>query len=249
MKNKLLNKILLVVIITVQTVLFCGCGSSFELTNEESKLVAEYAAGILLKHSANYSGSLVKYYDKPDDELVKRIEESEQKKEEKMIAEEEAILNEVDNSSKSKEKKADTIYTTQNIADSIGLDGFEINYSDYLIVDTYPENSTDMAFTLDASEGKHLLVLRFDVNNVSGEARECDVLSINPLFRIVVNDKKRINEQQTILMDDLKQLKSNISTSEKAVLIFEIDDEIAGSLERIDLTIKSNGEQSVHKIL
>lgn len=247
MKRKIISKITILFLISSIVFSFCGCGSAFELTNEESKLIAEYAAGLILKHSGNYSGSLVEYYDQPDDELVQKINDAEVKKEE--IAElENAEPESADSSNGESGKKPDTIYTTNNIAESIGLEGFTIDYKDYEITDTYPKDGNDMTFTLDAASGKHLLVLHFDINNISGEERECNVLSINPSFRIVANGKKRINEQQTILLDDLKQYKANVGSSADAVLIFEVDDEIAGNIEQIDLYVKCNGEQSVHKL-
>ena len=52
---------LLVIFISVLALLFAGCMKEYPLTEEETDIVAEYMAGLLLAKDKNYSLSLLSY--------------------------------------------------------------------------------------------------------------------------------------------------------------------------------------------
>ncbi len=56
----------------------CALVPSVELTEDEQSIIAEYAAGLLLKYDKNYSGSISKIDENAEEEGVLLYEEEEE---------------------------------------------------------------------------------------------------------------------------------------------------------------------------
>ena len=64
-------------------------------------------------------------------------------------------------------------------------------------------------------------------------------------FRILINEKDRVNEQMTILLNDLKSFSDTIPAGQTVdtVLVFEVDNDVAGSISSLALiVVNSQGE-------
>jgi len=239
------------------SLLLTGCTNPFDympnLTEEESALITEYAAGILIKHD-KYAGRLaddweIIYADEKAAKLEAAAAEYKERQEALAAQEEEAKAQEQGNGEEPIQEPVQTPFA--GIASFCGVEGFEINYTDYTICDSYPEEDSDSAFfAMDATEGNQLLVLRFIAENLTAEDKELDMLGRNIRFRINVNGDDEKSALSTLLLDDLASYREVIpaQTGVQLVLIREIPNEVAASVDSISLTLK-NASDNVTTVL
>lgn len=227
----------------VGCLMLSGCGAQFpELSAEQEEVITQYAATTLLKYDANYDSGLMSEEEMaemmremitptptptpiptqvPEMEMVE--DDSEDEISEELIGD---VEEPVDN---------------RTIAEVFGLEGIDISYTGFDIVDSYPENETDeWYFAMDAVEGNHLLVLKFDVTNQSATEVEVDILNIAPRFRVFINDGEQINASTTLLTDDLKTMKMVLQPGEtvQEVIVVEITESEAQELNADDATLE-----------
>lgn len=235
-----------------------GCSSIVdfpELSEDKEELITEYAAGLLLKYDTKYSaGNLLQ-----DEELASEAaeEKSDREKERayKKSAEEYLAKKEVAQADKNKQDQdsstddnssggagaASSEQTIDNIAGFFGFDSFSVNYSGYEICSSYSDSS---AMEVDATAGKQLLVLKFDVMNQGSETANFDMFYKNPGFSVSIDGGSRIKSQGTLMMDDMSSYVGEIQSGEMQpmVLLFEID-ESATSVGSIVLTVRSDSDK------
>lgn len=231
--------------------LLTGCSNSFDhmpnLTEEESALIAEYTAGILLKHDKN-AGRLVS-----DAEIIAADERAatlQANTEEFLAAQAKADENEnADHDSNGTEESGSdsgaaepSDIAFEGIAQFCGIEGFQIGYAGHMVCDSYPPaDGTDMFFAMDASEGSKLLVLKFMAENTTSEDRELDMLSRDIRFRVSVNGGAMESVLSTLLLDDFATYKDTIpaGSSMVVVLVGEVREEEADAISTISLSMQS----------
>lgn len=246
----------------------CGCDlfAGVNLTKEESELIAEYAAGLLRKYDTN--GKLKDLAEEEPVEEVEEIPEEPESVEEVESAEpvEEIIADDVGDTAEvtvsdgvepdfyditegmdvvdASEEAVNTeevSVSDSSIASLLNVSGYDISYSGYELCDKYPENDDDSwLISMTSKEGKKLCVLKFAIANNSGSGEPCDILNSGKSYRLIVNDSKRINETVTVLMDSFSQFNETLSSGDscEAVLVFEMDNELAESINSLKLIIK-----------
>ncbi len=241
--------------------LLCGCmmvtacgitPDMPELSEEDTELVTEYAAGLMLKYDTKYSQKLL------DDEALAEEEarEAEQRAKElayKQSAEEylakqenakkktEANKSESDSSSDSSGSGASAQAQIDNIGSFYGLDAFDVAYTGYELCASYPSSGEDMFMAMEATEGNQLLVLKFNVANTSSEDSNFDMFYRSPSFNLSIDGGAGIHQQATLLLDDMAAYNGTIAagSSEPMVLVYEVD----GSISQVGgmvLTVKSD---------
>lgn len=234
--------------------LLTGCNNPFDhmpdLTEEESALIAEYAAGILIKHD-KYAGRLAS-----DAEIVAADEREERLKASAEAFAEEEAQKEAEESDDSQNSgsgsseiaaPADVQLPFEGIAEFCGLDGFRITYNGYSICDSYPEGGgEERVFSMDATGGNRLLVLQFIAENLTDEERELDILSKNIRFKIAVNEENAKSALSTLLLDDLSSYKDVVApeSTTSLVLIREVPSETAASIQTISLSLQNASENT-----
>ncbi|MCR5602571.1 MAG: hypothetical protein K6G27_02580 [Lachnospiraceae bacterium] len=232
----------------------CGLIETTDLNEEDEELVAEYAAGVLMRYSADKKGGLGDLRPTPtpipwvDPADVVPTEAPEEEKEEK---EEEVPMEEVEEREGFSDTSSGSAFDGHNLASAIGIDGFDITYEGFETADIYPDGAgDDLSFSMQATPGRKLLVVHLKVANEEGEDKQCDVLSCNVKFRILINETDRVNEQMTILLNDLKSYNEIIPAngSVDTVLVFETGESLTENIKNLSLiTVTSNGE-SVYKL-
>lgn len=237
-----------VALLTVLCLSLTGCGSLVdmpELSEEQEEVITEYAAGLMLKYDTKYTTSLL-----DEDELAKRQEKeaNDRAKERAYKEAAEAYLANKANESKNEHVESDSkqpseSYDTQisDIASFYGLDGFTISYTGYELCESYPSSGADLLMAMDATDGKQLLVLSFDVQNVSGGEANFDMFYRKPSFTITLNGSEKVRQQATLLLDDMAAYNGSISagSSEPMVLIYEVDDSVTG-VDSLVMTVKND---------
>ena len=230
-----------------------GCAKTIELTDEERYLVAEYAAELLLKYDRN---TKMKYYS-GDKETTTEVITTEE-----ITTEEIATTEEVTTASEATTEEADTSVeqdnTTQAESDNVDLSGktadknfdiaafagineVSVKYSYYMIAQEYPSTDRDgVAITIEAPTGYKLLVLKFNMENKTGDDQYIDLYSKDLEYSIIINDKKSAKQMLTILIDDLYTYQGTIHGNmfEEVVLLFQVSDSVAEEIQNDSLKLK-----------
>lgn len=214
--------------------LLMGCGNVIpELTETEASLIATYAADALLENSREKTSRLID----TEAETTRRAELAEKVENlKKKQTEEEEAAEEISETEGSTAGTGENLSEkVENIADFIGLDGFQVSYDGYEIKKSYQEDDgAEWEPTFDASPGKNLLVVKLKVTNISGATAVADVFSKDMLFSI--NGDGGINGMAlvTMLLNDFTYAQDEMEAGESKqyVLITQIDENIteAGSL-------------------
>lgn len=253
------KRVFSLILLFVCSMLLAGCNRVQDLTDEETKLIAEYAAGLLLQYDINYIDRI----DEGNKEAAAEVPEA--GKDESGSTEAPVTTEEnTQDSSKGQniDSKVDTsdavtdmdspAGTESDIAKIAGVSGASITYKDYLVTDQYPAKDEDGEFIyLEASKGYQLLVIRFKVANTGGNTVDISLLEKELNYRLVCNGNKTANPMLTILMDDLGTLETTINQEEEqeAVLVFQISDDMKDELETIELRVRYNDTDNMIQIL
>lgn len=247
----------------------CGCEKIIELTDKENYLIAEYAAELLLKYDRNID---TKYYtdentvtgnvttsqttENVTEELTEEVTEVTTEETTEILTEEtqeattevDIIDNPTDEPSEEVIADADTSF---DIAEFAQVDNVSIKYSHYMILDRYPSYDHEgMYIEIEAPDGYKLLILKFNVENKTHEEQNIDLYEKDIQYSIIVNDKRSAKQMLTILIDDLYtyQTKLEPSMRQEVVLLFQVSEEVAESIQMLDLRIEYGDEQRVIKI-
>lgn len=229
------------IIIMVMSFLFTGCGVKFpDLTAEEQQVIGEYAANLLLKYDANHRSRLM-----TREELkVAELREQELEEARKELAGE--GMDPVEDTPVIEIGQSGTGGGASSVEEFLGLpQGVLISYQGYIICDSYPEEGKmDSFFTLDATEGRKLLVLNFRMENKNQSGVPVDLLGQSVLMRVIMDGKLTRNSLITMLEEDFSTYRGEIAAGEyvDTVLLVEVEEDMAESLSALQLSVKKNGE-------
>jgi hypothetical protein len=241
-----------------------GCG--IDLTDEQNRVIAEYAADLLLKYDRAYQGRYEDTNTSTDDTDVEEVTEtttSEELTEETTTEEpttealtesttEENTETEVD-STEDSDTEDDTIPPSvsdnvTDIAEIVGIQGMSIVYNKCMFLDRYPSLDQDGTFIyLDADPGYKLVVVKFDIINQSSQPIKVDLLNTDIAYRLVMNQTKAASPMLTILMDDLGTFNNTVpaNSEQSAVLVFQMSDSCVEQIERLDIKVTYAQEEYV----
>ncbi|MBQ4067685.1 MAG: hypothetical protein IJC76_00385 [Lachnospiraceae bacterium] len=212
-----------------------------DLTEEQGDIIAEYAADILLKYDKNYSDKYVE--SQPTTEEATFAEEIE------YTTPEESTSGKKDNADGKETTKPVEETTTEPVLSSIeqilGIDGIKVTYKDFLLTDTYPNDSKDNFFVMKAVKGTKLLILRFDVKNVSGNDIALNIMKSNAKYRTVINDSDKLVAQITLLLNAFNTYEGTIKAnkSEEMVLVFQTNVKSKSDIKNMSLDIYCGEKQ------
>lgn len=217
-----------------------GCGNAVTyMSSEESAMIGEYAAAILLKYDANHKSRLVDL--STIEEEPEAVEHEKEVAEEKETEENTTPVIEKDESGVEGKGETTPMATAQDMASVCKLpEGIEITYKGFELLQSYSEKGNDY-FSLEASEGKKLLLLSFDLKNDSGENQDIDILSQNVKIKVTVNGDYSEYTLTTMLMNDFSTYKDVIvaDETEEVVLVIEVDDSMKEDIHSITLKLKN----------
>lgn len=221
-----------------------GCGNQIpEMTEEQNALITEYAAGLLLKHHADYNGRLVDTSVPPQEVPVAEIPEvvvSDNAMAEKDSVEE----------TESEEPVEKPKPVALSMAQVLGVTGFNINCRGYEVCDSYPPDETsaeDLFFTMKAGAGNKLLALTIEIANTSGQEMELDTLSMTDLdCKILLNNNDEQRAYVSMLENDFMAIKRTFAIDEtyEAVIITEMSEEKAQAVTSVQLQLKNMGYET-----
>lgn len=219
-------------VLTVLTLslLLTGCGA--EVSEEQNRIMAEYAADLLLKYDANYQSRLLDSEEMPDSgtESEAPTEASDQ--------EDSSSATEAESGTEDSRQPVEPEVT--ELAGILGLEEVSITFSDCTFTDSYPsEEQPDPYVDLVADEGYTLAVLHFNIRNLSTQEREIDLLHNQVSYQLLLNGSKTAKPMLTILTEDLGTFQGTVSGEgeQPAVLVFQISDTLVDEIDTLNLRI------------
>ncbi len=204
-------------VLAVSACMLTGCIDSMpDMTEEQSELVAEYAADMLLKYSPNY------HYRIADEEEVASAEaEMETSQEEETMQEESQPSQDLSQTGSGETVSVGAETSVEDgseydLAAFFGMDQFSIMYASCEVTDAYPNAESGVGFSVTAPQGYNLLVLHFDVENLGEEAAQCDLFDQISKVTVNVNDAGYVQALSTLLTNDLTTYIEDIPAGEVA---------------------------------
>lgn len=224
------------------TFFLTGCGAMPDLTQEETELISEYAAGILLKYDTNNISRLVdtSAYDAEteSDEMTEEVEEQQEEQPDIPVNDTEVIDVSQDG------ETAETIPST--IESYYGIQDITFQYTGYELADSYPSTveGEELFFTMDATEGTDLLVLKFTAANTSGDDVTLNMLEHGARFRISVNGEASKGALATMLLNDM-QTYDNVVPADSSIELISIVEVPEGTgIDSIEFILRGNEEDA-----
>jgi len=234
--------------ILVLSVTLTGCG--VELSEEENRVIAEYAADLLLKYDRDYTSSLVEE-EVPATEQTTQAPSTDSTTE--GTTEEPSTQPPQESSSTESPASEDTTGSSDaageiDIGKIVGLEGISITYNQCMFLDRYPSVDQDGAFIyLEADPGYQLVVIKFDIANITAQDIAVDLLNTDINYKLVYNQTKAASPMLTILMDDLGTYESVVpaGNEQSAVLVFQISKDLISQIQSLDIRVTYKNEESV----
>lgn len=215
----------------------------YPLSDSQTGIVAEYMAGLLLRDDKEYSLSLLGQQEIY--EIQEERKEEERKEEKKK---EEADSEELTPSSipeKQNIEEQDTCYT---LAEVIGDSNFDIRYTSYKLVDTYPEDESNPVFSIDPREDYQLLVVNFLIENKTDTDKNIDLSKSMVQYQLDINVGTVYKPQLALLENNLQYIDMTVEAGMtiSAVLIFEVTRDV--DMSNINLIASKDSKTEIIKI-
>ena len=241
----MMNKYIRTTVAGLATMLMLtGCGNQIpDLTEEQARMIGEYAAITLLKYDANHRSRLV-------DASVIEVHDAKEKEKQELAAQatptpEPEGMKPVEDTPTIELEQSTVSSAVSGFEDFYGVPaGVTISYQGEAVCDSYSGDTSSDIFSLDATPGKKLLVLNFAIDNQSGSDQNIDLFSKTAVYRITVNGTYARNALTTMLMDDMSTYVDTIPAGESknVVLIVEIEEDMADAISSISLNLKNESK-------
>lgn len=228
-----------------------------DLTEEQERVITEYAAGLLLKYDSKGSKGLFSEEELAEaekeevlrkekeernkqlaDEYIKKTEEARKKKEE-----EKAKKKSEKDSNKNSDEQQDVSapqeleIAADGMGDFLAMEGLDVSLNGYESVDSYSGDDNSSLFAVDASEGNKLIIAHVTVANNSSDDKFVDMFEKDYMYRLDIDGEEIAYSSKTLLLNDLSMYKDTVAagTSIDAVLLFEVNETV--DIDKVDLTL------------
>lgn len=239
--------------------LLTGCVDAMpELTTEESDMVAEYAAGLILKYSPKYDYKIVSEEElaaakalmqEPDE--TESVEETQQSEVDETTSSDVSQGGAAESASTEQEENvgAEIVSSADtDVAAELGIDDVIIRYQSFELCDSYPQNNT--GFSVDAAQGKKLLVVHFDIEGSPEEDIDCSLFEYNLGIRMNINEVSSVSVLNTIISNDMPSFMGVIPAGEivDTVAVAEVNEITEQEIQSLTLRMSSNGQSCTVKL-
>ena len=246
----------------------CGLVPSLNLTEEQSTLIAEYAAGKLVEYIKGHPGGLMKLEDidradvnpgmkkEEEPELLppalpgtdetevtpptpeEIVPDDQREFEIEPPAGDEALV----------DAPAVDAAPDKTIAQALGIEGAVVTYDRYEVLETYPDN-TELAFTMKAAPGKELLIVHFILSNPTDSEINAYTDSSNFKVRLMLNGGEKLRGDVTFLDNDLMNYQGLLTPGAQvdSVLVFEVSN--GSQIQSMDLLIVEDGGENKYPLM
>ena len=246
-------------LLAMSAVLLTGCVDSMpDLTAEQSDIIAEYAAGLLLKYSHHYDYKIVSEEEvaaaKAEQQELQEIETQEETEPETDVqTEPNEVSQDTANDSEEtqqKETEANVILAADDtdFAAELGIDDLILRYQSFELCDSYPQDNT--GFSVDAAQDKKLLIVHFDLEGSPEEDLNCNMFDYNIKMHLNINDSVSVTALSTMLPDELMTFMDVLPAGElvDVVAVAEVDNMTESEISSLILQVSSSGGNCTAKL-
>lgn len=216
-----------------------GCMKEYSLSETQTDVVAEYMASRLLEKDKVFTPSLLTYNEVIDlDEVILTDEpETEDTND--------VPQNNNNNDIFTQDSSFNSKYTLSEV---IAESDFDIQYISYQLADTYPEDESNLVFSLDPRAGYQLLVVNFSIENITDSDKIIELSSAKIQYQLDINVGTIYVPQFALLENNLKYIDMNVKTGDKipAVLIFEVKKDV--DMSDINLIVSRKDKTEIIEI-
>lgn len=234
------RKSLLNIVLLAGALILTGCGEEpYELQDNERAVIVNYAAHIVAKYNVRQPEGYRYVYlpaeqeaggeeEQPQDIQTEETNEQEQQTDDRTQEDMPA-----DNADAATEEVKPAV----TLSEALGLKGVQAVYTGAELTDHYG--------TVVPNTGKKLMILHVTLQNQTGKARKCDMLSLLPVFQAKVNGMQEVTSELTILPENLSTWEEKIPAGGSAdtIILFQVDEEEVASVEQLELKV-TVGEMS-----
>ncbi len=213
----------------------CSLVKKFSLTTEEEALCVQYAANTVLKHDKNY---------------IDRMRYVEIETEPETEPPTEWITEPVTQSPAQPDGSTSpaggtTAVTYQTMDQIFQIPGIQITPAGYEVTGSYPSDGQQLGMSMVAISGSKLLVMKFQVTNVSGADIPLDLMNSGAAYKGVLNGTVKMNVQVTALLDAFNTFNGvlNAGESRQLVLVFQADENDTANISSVELNVTYNNLQ------
>jgi len=229
------KKICLGFALLLSLVTLSGCMNVKNLSEEESDMIAEFSAGILLRYSEDYQYRLITNEQRSKDPEITATPAPTE-----MATPTEAPTKEPEVASASAVNPQDEEKVSPvSVNEIYQIEGLEFSYKSYEFCDRYGK---DVSLII-AEDGQKLLVVSFNVHNTSGMAKKVDLMNRKIEYTLNMDGSEYFPGISMLKNGGLNYLKTTIpkGKTEEAVLIYSVSEEQKNA-STISLKIK-DGEK------
>ena len=270
MNKNILMKITYISVALIAAAVLSGCDMipSLDLTEEQSTLIAEYAAGKLLEYAKGHPGGLMLVEDidradvnpglkkeepEPDTLIPEQLPGPLESDGAPVQTDDQDTAEPSDISASDTEALVNTgeevpAEPTKTIAEALGIEGATITYDRFETAMTYPDN-TELAFTMKAAPGKELLIVHFVLSNPGSSDINAYTDSSNFKVRLMLNGSEKLRGDVTFLDNDLMNYQGLLTPGAQvdSVLVFEIKE--GSPVSSMDLLIVEEDGEQTYKLM
>lgn len=229
---------ILCLLLIVSMISLTGCMDVKDISEEKADLVAEYAAGVLLRYSDQYEYRLI-----TKEQQMRQEEQGTEEPSVTPAATDAAEPVATDAGGEAGEQPAETQVPEVSPDELYQLDGIQVSYDSSEFTKQY--KNTEVR----AGQGETLFVVSFALKNTSGAAKKVNLMDRKIQYTLDVDGNQYYPGINMLPDGTLDYLETTIGKgkTEKAVLIFTMDQERT-SASNVNLTIEEGSKKTSIKI-
>lgn len=239
-------------LLAMSAMLMTGCVDHMpELTAEQSEIISEYAAGLLLKYSSNYNYKIAS-----EEEVAAAMAAGQEASEPETEQAAETDSGQADDGTGQETVSPETepgsepdanqepvqLVADLDFAAELGIDDLIIRYQSFEICSSFPKDNS--GFSVDAAQGKKLLVIHFDMEGLPEEDVDCNLFDHDIKMRVNINGTASAAVLSTMLPNDLASYMDVVHAGDivDVVAVAQIDDMTEEEIQTLDLWASSDSQ-------
>lgn len=220
------------VVILLLMVTLTGCMPKYEYTDDQTDAAAEYMAGLILKYDNDYHSALMSM-----DDIVAIATPTPGTAQNAVDGQAEVTV--------SPTVVPEPNYTLSEVIDE---KGFDLTYTGYDVLDSYPEDVAEAYFSISAREGNQLIVLTFQLKNKLDKKNNLNLTKADISYQLDVNVGTIYEPPFALLENNLKLIDITLKAKEEktVVLIFEVKKDV--EMKNINLMVTRDERSEIIEI-
>lgn len=214
----------------------CGENAIPEMTEDELQAVGEYAATVLMKYDADHRSRLVELSLPEEEASVPAVSAAPAQ------TGEQGGMRPTDDTPVENRAEVQNSYSMEEV---MGLAaGMTVSFAGQEFCEQYPYEGDNTYFAVAASEGRKLLVLKFELKNTGGQDTPVDILTSECVFQVTVNGDYTRRALTTMLLNDMSTYVGTVGAgeSQEVVLVIETEEERTEELSSVVLNLKNESK-------